>query len=106
LLTFSFQKIADDVGAVIALLEDEPAGDEASSPLVVFRTACGHRNVSQRHVADFIEQDQVIAQPTRQHTFHSILLPCFDQLVDQVRGRGESRSPIVSPSFYKPITEA
>ena len=39
LLTFSFQKTADDRDAVIALLEDEPAGDEASSPLVVFRTA-------------------------------------------------------------------
>jgi hypothetical protein len=40
-----------------------------------------------------IEHDHVVAQPTRQHTFHSILLPCFDQLVDQVRGPTASPMP-------------
>jgi len=33
------EKTAGDGDVVIALLEDEPAGDEASSPLVVFRAA-------------------------------------------------------------------
>ncbi len=38
-MAFLSEKTACDWDAVIALLEDEPAGDEASSPLVVFRTA-------------------------------------------------------------------
>ena len=38
-LAFLSEKTAGDGDAVIALLEDEPAGDETSSPLVVFRTA-------------------------------------------------------------------
>jgi hypothetical protein len=38
-LAFLSEKTASDRNAVIALLEDEPAGDEASSPLVVFRAA-------------------------------------------------------------------
>jgi len=38
-LAFLSEKTAGDGDAVIALLENEPAGDEASSPLVVFRTA-------------------------------------------------------------------
>ena len=38
-LAFFSEKTSGDRDAVIALLEDEPAGDEASSPLVVFRTA-------------------------------------------------------------------
>jgi hypothetical protein len=36
---FLSEKTASDRDAVIALLEYEPAGDEASSPLVVFRAA-------------------------------------------------------------------
>src|SRR5271157_1576194 len=39
LLAFLSEKTTGDGDAVIALLEDEPAGNEASSPLVVFRTA-------------------------------------------------------------------
>jgi hypothetical protein len=38
-LAFLSEKTGGDGDVVIALLEDEPAGDEASSPLVVFRTA-------------------------------------------------------------------
>src|SRR5882724_3039556 len=38
-LAFFSEKTAGDGDVVIALLEDEPAGDETSSPLVVFRTA-------------------------------------------------------------------
>jgi hypothetical protein len=38
-LAFFSEKTAGDGNAVIALLEDEPAGDETSSPLVVLRTA-------------------------------------------------------------------
>ena len=38
-MAFLSEKTTDDGDAVIALLEDEPAGDEASSPLVIFRTA-------------------------------------------------------------------
>ena len=38
-MTFLSEKAADDGDAVIALREDETAGDEASSPLVVLRTA-------------------------------------------------------------------
>ena len=38
-LAFLSEKAARDGNAVIALLEDEPAGDETSSPLIVFRTA-------------------------------------------------------------------
>ena len=37
-LAFFSEKAAGDGNGVIALLEDEPAGDETSSPLVVFRT--------------------------------------------------------------------
>jgi hypothetical protein len=37
-LAFLSEKATGDGDAVIALLEDEPARDEASSPLVVFRT--------------------------------------------------------------------
>jgi len=35
---FLSEKATGDGDAVIALLEDQPTGDEASSPLVVFRT--------------------------------------------------------------------
>jgi hypothetical protein len=38
-LAFLSEKTTVDGDAVIALLKDEPAGDEASSPLVFFRTA-------------------------------------------------------------------
>src|SRR5207245_2014930 len=38
-LAFFSEKTAGDGDGVIALLEDEPARDETSSPLVVFRTA-------------------------------------------------------------------
>ena len=38
-LAFSPEKTAGDGDVVIAFLEDEPAGNETSSPLVVFRTA-------------------------------------------------------------------
>ena len=38
-LAFFSEETAGDGDGVIALLEDEPAGDETSSPLVVFRTA-------------------------------------------------------------------
>jgi hypothetical protein len=38
-LAFFSEKAADDGDGVIALLEDEPTGDETSSPFVVFRTA-------------------------------------------------------------------
>jgi hypothetical protein len=38
-LAFSAEKSTDDRDAVISLLEDEPAGDQAGSPLVIFRTA-------------------------------------------------------------------
>src|SRR5271155_2417047 len=38
-LAFLSEKTAGDGDAVIALLEDEPAGDQTRSPLVVFRTA-------------------------------------------------------------------
>ena len=39
LLAFFSEKSAGDGNVVIALLEDEPAGDKTSSPLVVFRAA-------------------------------------------------------------------
>ena len=39
LLAFLSEKTASDGDVVIALLEDEPAGDKARSPLVVFRSA-------------------------------------------------------------------
>ena len=46
LLAFFSEKTASHGDEVIALLEDEPAGDETGSPLVVFRTAlaaiCGN----------------------------------------------------------------
>ena len=38
-LAFSAEKTADDGSGVIALLEDKPAGNQTSSPLVVFRAA-------------------------------------------------------------------
>jgi len=38
-LAFSAEKTADDGNGVIALLEDIPAGNQTSSPLVVVRTA-------------------------------------------------------------------
>ena len=38
-LAFSSEKTAGDGDAVIAFLEDEPTGDETSSPLVVLRAA-------------------------------------------------------------------
>ncbi len=38
-LAYLSKKTAGDGDGVIALFEDEPAGDETSSPLVVFRTA-------------------------------------------------------------------
>jgi len=38
-LAFFSEKTAGDGDVVIALLEDEPAGDETGSPLIVFRTA-------------------------------------------------------------------
>jgi hypothetical protein len=38
-LAFLSKKTADDGDGVIAFLEHEPAGDETSSPLVVFRAA-------------------------------------------------------------------
>ena len=38
-LAFFSEKTAGHGDGVIALLEDEPAGDETGSPLVVFRTA-------------------------------------------------------------------
>ena len=37
-LAFLSKKTADDGDGVIALLEDEPAGEETSSPLEVIRT--------------------------------------------------------------------
>ncbi len=39
LLAFFSEKTAGDGNGVIALLENEPTGDQTSSPLVVFRTA-------------------------------------------------------------------
>ena len=38
-LAFFSEKIADDGDAVITFRQDEPAGDEASAPLVLFRPA-------------------------------------------------------------------
>ena len=38
-MAFLSEKTAGDGDVVIALLEHEPAGNETSSPLVVFRTA-------------------------------------------------------------------
>jgi hypothetical protein len=38
-LAFSAEKAADGGNGVIALLEDKPAGNQTSSPLVVFRAA-------------------------------------------------------------------
>src|SRR5512145_911515 len=53
-LAFFPEKTASHRDGVIALLKDEPAGDEAGSPLVVFRTAlaaiCG--NVFLRNAVD------------------------------------------------------
>lgn len=49
-------------------------------------------DVGQRHVADFVEHDHVVAQPACQYSLHRVVLPGFHQLVDQVRSGGESRS--------------
>jgi hypothetical protein len=38
-MAFSAEKTAGDGNGVIALLEDKPAGNQTSSPLVVIRTA-------------------------------------------------------------------
>ena len=53
-------------------------------------------DVGQRYVADFIEHDHVVARPARQHPFYRIVLPGFDQFIDEVRGRGESRPSLLS----------
>src|SRR6266850_6040224 len=54
LLAFLSEKTAGDGDVVIALLEDEPAGDETSSPLVVFRAALAAKggNVFLRDAVD------------------------------------------------------
>src|SRR5882672_943474 len=54
LLAFLSQKTAGDGDVVIALLEDEPAGDETGSPLVVFRTALSAKsgNIFLRNAVD------------------------------------------------------
>ena len=53
-LAFFSEKTAGDGNVVIALLENEPAGDETSSPLVVFRTALAAKsgNVFLRNAVD------------------------------------------------------
>src|SRR5882724_9361125 len=53
-LAFFSEKTAGDGDGVIALLEDEPTGDETSSPLVVFRAALAAKsgNVFLRNAVD------------------------------------------------------
>src|SRR4029077_13496738 len=53
-LAFLSKKTADDGDGVIALLEDEPAGEETSSPLEVIRTvlAAISGNVLLRNTVD------------------------------------------------------
>src|SRR6266850_7757573 len=53
-LAFFSEKTAGDGDGVIAFFEDEPAGDETSSPLVVFRTALAAKsgNVFLRNAVD------------------------------------------------------
>jgi len=50
-------------------------------------------DVGQRHVTHFIQHDHVVEHPAGQHSSDRVVLPCFDQFINQnqVRGRGESR---------------